>query len=647
MIWKQPRIGKLASLSVVTPILLLTTIICNPVIAQTRGQKKPAAATPAEAASTEPVARAEKVLTPQQQRAIYLLEQLLDKSRDFDNEGLKIRIRARVADSLWDYDAARARQMFEDAFHAIDAFPVNDSVRDRPANPNASPQSQLRNEIIRLISARDSELADKLIKTVADDSQKKDSDPSNFATTNNRAQLYLQSARLLLNTDPKRASQMLKVGIDTGLMGEELFDALDAFRSKDPALGDELFKYALVRSKNNSQYPALKFIVLAYYLFPNFGEPSGSHTTTGAAPPNPALVAQFLNSAYAVLMLNDSLAQPAVADSSQKMDIRSQMDYWAIQSLLPYFDQYLPDKGLGLRGQLNRTGSKIPGDQLDMIDSFSRPGAVQDLVSKALKASGPERDDLYTQAAVLALQKGDFEQSLSIVKSIGDEQRKSALETSVRVQGVTDAIGKEDYDTAYRYAKDVPRLQQRIFAFSQLSSALFDKKDRQRALEVLSDAEALTSRAENGPDKARAMLTLAGAVARIDTIRGFEAMKSAIDVINRTNLTLTPGGILTISGRGAGPLNTFNFNDTFAPLARSDFQGALLLAQSLERKEASALAQLAVCRAALIKPPGDNKGQEEKTAQQPQPGKDDEPASKDKEPAAKKKKKSAKPETKP
>jgi hypothetical protein len=191
----------------------------------------------------------------------------------------------------------------------------------------------------------------------------------------------------------------------------------------------------------------------------------------------------------------------------------------------------------------------------------------------------------------------------------------------------------------------VPRLQQRIFAFSQLSTALFDKKDRQRALEVLSDAEALTSRAENGPDKARAMLTLAGAVARIDTIRGFEAMKSAISAINRTNLTLTPAGFLTIGGRGAGPLNTFNFNDAFTPLARSDFEGALLLAQSLERKEASALAQLAICRSALIKPPGDSKGQEEKTAQPP-PVKDEEPASKAKEPAGKGKKKPAKPEGK-
>jgi tetratricopeptide (TPR) repeat protein len=454
----------------------------------------------------------------------------------------------------------------------------------------------------------------------------------------------------LLNSDPARASQMLRMGIDTGLVGEELFDALDTFRDKDPSLGDELFKYALLKSKNNSQYPALKIIVLAYYLFPNFGEPGGPQAPRGAAPPNPALVAQYLNSAYAVLMLTDNPAQPAASDSSQKTDIRSQMDYWAIQSLLPYFDRYMPDKGLALRGQLNRAGSKIPGETLDLMESFNRPGIVQDLVSRALKATGPEKDELYTQAAVLALQKGDFEQSLSIVKSIGDEQRKTALETAVRVQGVTDAITKEDYETAYRYAKDVPRLQQRIFAFSQLSSALFDKKDRQRALEVLSEAEALTSKAENGPDKARAMLTLAGAVARIDIIRGFETMKSAIDAINRTSLTLTPAGILTIGGRGAGPLNTFNFNDAFTPLARGDFQGALLLAQSLERREASVLAQLAICRAALIKAPGDNKSQEEKTFQQP-PGKDAEPAGKDKEkdkePAAKSKKKSAKPETKP
>jgi hypothetical protein len=640
MIKQQTRTGKLASLSGAAFILLLVAVICNPLGAQSSGQKKPAPATAPEAAAAEATAKAEKALTTQQQRAVYLLEQLLEKSKDFDNEGLKIRIRVRVADSLWDYDAPRARQMFEDAFHAIDALHAGDSARDKAANTT---QSQLRNEIIRLISARDSELADKLIKTVADDSEKKDSDPLSFAASNNRATLYLQSAMLLVNSDPGRASQMLRVGIDSGLIGEQLYVALDAFRRKDLSLGDELFRYALLKSKSDPQYPALKIIVLAYYLFPDFGQPGGS----GAASPSLGLVPQFLNFAYAAFMQAGNQAQPAVSETSQmaKADVRPQMDYWAIQSLLPYFDRYMPDKGLALRSQLTRAGSKIVGEQLDMIDSFSRPGVVQDLLSKAMKALGPERDELYAQAALLASQKGDFEQSLSIVKSISDEQRKTGLETGVRLQGVTDAIGKADYETAYRYAKDVPRLQQRIYAFGQLSTALFDKKDRQRALEVLSDAEALTSRAENGPDKARAMLTLAGAVAHIDGIRGFETMKSAINAINRTSLTLTPAGYLTVGGRGAGPLNTFNFNDAFTPLALSDFEGALLLAQSLERKEAAVLAQVAICRSALTMPPGEDKGREAKTVQPP-PVKDEEPASKAKEPAGKGKKKPAKPESK-
>src|SRR5215212_3427963 len=57
-------------------------------------------------------------LTPDQQSALATLEQLLAAAAGFDDEALKIRTQARVADTLWPYDEPRARRQFEESFRA-------------------------------------------------------------------------------------------------------------------------------------------------------------------------------------------------------------------------------------------------------------------------------------------------------------------------------------------------------------------------------------------------------------------------------------------------------------------------------------------------------------------------------------------------
>src|SRR5215210_71292 len=61
---------------------------------------------------------AESALTANQQSALYALEQLLGAAKTFDDDSLKIRTQAQVADLLWSYDEQRARRLFEEAFRA-------------------------------------------------------------------------------------------------------------------------------------------------------------------------------------------------------------------------------------------------------------------------------------------------------------------------------------------------------------------------------------------------------------------------------------------------------------------------------------------------------------------------------------------------
>ena len=142
----------------------------------------------------------------------------------------------------------------------------------------------------------------------------------------------------------------------------------------------------------------------------------------------------------------------------------------------------------------------------------------------------------------------------------------------------------------------MPSLAQRAAVFDQILRALEKRKDISRALEILTEAEKTFEKADDGLDKTRAMLIVAGAAARIDPLRGFDILSSAIVDLNRAHLD-------NKSHRAPAPsdLNseTLYLDQVFAMLARADFDRALQLAQSIDKEELCILAQLAICRGLL------------------------------------------------
>ena len=161
------------------------------------------------------------------------------------------------------------------------------------------------------------------------------------------------------------------------------------------------------------------------------------------------------------------------------------------------------------------------------------------------------------------------------------------------------AIGKEDFEAAYRYGKNLPSLPQRALVFDKLARAFESKKEIGRAMGIISEVAQEIGKAGDGLDKARAMLIVADAAARLDPNLGFEVTKPAVEAINRADAGQKSNRTPSQAGFD---LSTLKFDQGFPLLARYDFERTLLLAQEIEKKEASVLVQLALCRAALIKP---------------------------------------------
>src|SRR2546423_1477732 len=57
--------------------------------------------------------------TSDQQSALIVLDQLFEATKGFEDDVLRIRPQAHVADVLWPYDEPRARRQFEESFHAV------------------------------------------------------------------------------------------------------------------------------------------------------------------------------------------------------------------------------------------------------------------------------------------------------------------------------------------------------------------------------------------------------------------------------------------------------------------------------------------------------------------------------------------------
>jgi hypothetical protein len=173
-------------------------------------------------------------------------------------------------------------------------------------------------------------------------------------------------------------------------------------------------------------------------------------------------------------------------------------------------------------------------------------------------------------------------------------------------------LARREYDEAWRAAAEIPRLEQRSEVLVTVALAAADAKDLGRASELLNKAADVVAKSGTTatPEKARSLVRLAEAYARVDPVRGFEVMQSAIAALNTAVRVDAPeatpldaeAGVRSPrarNGQRAASAQVESGLQGLAALARFDYFRALGLAQSVDDKALSILAQLAVARGAL------------------------------------------------
>jgi len=567
-----------------------------------------------------------KILDAMSKQALSLLDQLLESAGSFADVEVRIRVQTQIADLLWEHDHARARGLFIAAFNATadaELPPVDKDIP--PSYVGADSHYPLRVDLLRLISQRDSALALQLIETVVD--QPPNVDPkflgSGYGKYSEQGLLYRQIAGSIAGSDPAGAARIGRMFIEKGDIDSGLV-VLRSLPATSADLARDIFMQTLSVARRDRSRAFLFIRSLADIVFPRFGEgvlrftSGGSNSGSSASPRNSELVAPFLEFALEVIM-ETTRSNQASDDGTGPPGRQTPRDLTAARLLLPYFEQYMPDKATILRPRLEEAvrAAVASPDVRSGITSTGGLLTAKEMVEAAETSVRPEiREMTYRQAAMLAAQAGQLDQAREIANKITEPGTRSSVESFIRNRedqkrsdAVQAAIRRGDFDTAYGLINEHSDPRRRIGDLGTLALALSTKKENARASQVIAEAQRLIPNMENSIDTVYDQLRLAGIAARLDVDRGFEDLSQAVASLNKAKLAArwtkmekgpeawarTENGLVRLG---------FAFDAGFGAFGRIDFNRAVQAARGIEMKEASVLAQLGICRGVLKPLPG-------------------------------------------
>jgi hypothetical protein len=577
-----------------------------------------------------------KYTSPDRKRAISLLESLLNRVKDIESEEFKIRAQIQIGDAIWDYNEPRARAQLTDAFHNITSMKSQTNQEQHGRDPKdkdaifESPRFRLQQEALRVIAKRDFDLAETLRKSISANAEGKELGESAQGGSEEQKLLSTSLALSLAKTDPLRTSQIVRDNL--GVWGfEDSTWLLAGIRRENPDLADSLFGEALSAVRNQPAPIFNNIGFLANYIYPDEEEIFFDRDPM-ANPARRAMIEHFLNFVSDVISQTAPAEQPSSITDKQITARAARQEYATLRKLMSVFDKLPPDKTSTIRGRIGQLAKDIPVSQLNRVEGGLRQMSAQVSAQELLKraeASGNARQKNmnYHRAAMTAFRQGDINQALSIADKLSSWEDRISLRSMIRRRAALKALDKKDVDTAYDFAKDIDVMQHRVDIYRGLAQRLFGNKNDARAENILREIEQWIENAGTGLDKVAALLNIADIVAKHDPTRFLGLMKSVCAAINGADVA-NPGTRAVSSERVVMmipvTMESLDLKSPFSLLASLDFDQALQLAQSIEKNEASIMAQVAICqeilKSSLTDQPSNNKKDSHKAPDELQQG---------------------------
>jgi len=609
---------------------------CVVTVAQPSEPNKSAAKTVASNKKSATDPEAERILKERRENAKSLLISLAADAGRFNDQTLRARTQARIADVLWSADSERAKALFRKAWESAEIVDqegqrkVEEDIKQQKARNGGTGgvtvvgPPNIRAEVLRLAARRDRALGEEFLakmrtEQAQDATDKADRGRNNSLDAPEALAQRLSLARQLLDTDVARALQFA----DPALMNvsREGLDFLSYLRDRDSAAADMRYSSFLAKAAADLQSDANTVSMLSSYIFtPHLfvtfssgGGTSMSSTSRENAAPN---VPDQLRNAF-LRAAGEILLRPLPPPGQDQTSAGIQGKYLMLKRLQPLFDQFAPrELAEAIHAQADALAQAVPEDARQRDDDGLREGIrppeglddrekiLRDRIDRA--KTSEQRDALYLQLARLYVEKGDIGAREFVAKIEDSDLRKQAM-TFIDASLVIRAIDKKDADMILALAKDGELSHfQKSWALLQAAKILA-KTDRDKSLATIEEATAEARRIEEiDPDRPRAMLGVANALLPLDRSRGWDAVSDAIKAANSAEGFTGEDGSIRISmqtkqmsSSRSSSVSGFNVAGIFAELAKEDYNKTVEVIRGFEREAPRASATIAIAKTVL------------------------------------------------
>ncbi len=533
----------------------------------------------------------------QNTRIKWLLAQLAENARQSTDAAFRARAQWQAASLLWPHDRERARAIFRRVFESLNAPAPSERERiEQDATLSSAERYRLRYELLNQVAGRDSELAEEFARSLADTAAASVSAPQeaeNMASSRGdgreRRELLVSVALQVVERNPYRAMALGQLSLGSAGDGDQAHSPvspnfarlLTLMRAADPVLADLLFSSAVARLEHISTVDLADIRTLGSYL-----------VSSGTSTLSKSEIVKFLTLASDQINRHVEAAQGAETDRDDSTSI-----YFIQRQLSDLFARYLPGRLASLKTRAVTASDTavaiVPGSAESMSPSDVARAARESTDARA-------RDSLNARAALAFLGREEVSEARSLASKVSsDEMRDRVLVQIARRQ-----MQAGELEEAVEVARSICDLTTQVGVMVRLAGAALVAKDQTRAAELLNEAESVVSKSEASPARAQSLLSIAASFSSFDTLRAFEVTQSAVKAINALlDSTEDKAREYSASHISIDDLSNLSFKETLAALARTDFDRALLLAQQLSTREATVLAQLAVCRGGLTAQP--------------------------------------------
>ena len=554
----------------------------------------------------------------QQRRAaaMSLLQSLAVEARSYNDEPLRARVQAQIADVLWSHDKQAAQTLFRRAWdiaEALDQAATPTPVGQRPKNSRTQPRSNLRREILNLASRRDHALGEEFLAKLT---PRDDTAARELSATESTERLRLASELLEAN-NVARALQFADPALTR--IDSRAVEFLVSLREKDALAADRRFALLLTIAGADAASDANTVSLLTSYAFtPSIylvvsrsGIPSSNSYARRDAPElHQQLRRTFFEVAAGILMRPLSQIDQSSAGRAGT--------HFMIMRLLPLFQQFAPDFVGALNAQLASLGPEAARTTANTGEVSLRRGMAdggesndEELTERLDRAkNSDERDRAYAFAAIAAAEKAES-RARDLAEKIEDAETRKGVNTFVDYMLIRAVLTQKRPDEALLLIRktELPRTLRAHFLTRVATLKL--KNDPVRATELLDEALTETRRLDPGtPERAYSLVAVLRQFSVMDRTRTWELMSEAVKTINnvpdftgeRGHTTLVLEGKFTIR-LGVELASPTDLTEVLRQLAEQNFYQAMDVSKTLTADAPRALAIIAVARGVLVEQP--------------------------------------------